>query len=127
MTKKSAKQPEEKLWTKAKWQGFVNVSLTAEEKTAVKALLLQEESGFEFLMNVATDGYKCSISYSVPEDVYTVSLTGVYQGRPNAGITMSMRHRDLITALTALAWCHKEAGSLQEWSMRWTLREPDDW
>jgi hypothetical protein len=122
-----SKQKDGELWTKAKWQGFVNVRLTKEEKKAIKGRLLLEGTGFEFLMNAATAGYKCSISYSIPEDTYTVSLTGQYHQKPNAGITMSIRHRDLITALTALAWCQEEAGNLAEWSERWTLAEPDDW
>jgi hypothetical protein len=127
MARKKSSKPEEQLWSKAKWQGFVNIALTKEEKKAIKAQLLEEATGFEFLMNVVTDGYKSSISYSVPEDTYTVSLTGLYQGKPNAGITMSMRHKELITALTALSWCHEQAGTFGEWSERWTLREEDDW
>jgi hypothetical protein len=127
MARKPKQQPEETLWTRAKWQGFVNVRLTTEEKKAIKEKLLSEANGYEFLMNAATAGYKCSISYSVPEEVFTASLTGTYQQKPNAGITMSMRHRDLIVALTALEWCHDQAGFSQEWSERWTLAEPDDW
>lgn len=115
------------LWNKQKWIGFVNVRMTQEEKKQVKENLLAEEAGLEFLMNAVTDGYKCSISYSIPEDVYTVSLTGVYQRKPNAGITMSIRHRDLIVALTALSFCYQQDGKSQEWSDRYSLIGDDDW
>lgn len=127
MSRAKAKAKEGKLWNRAKWRGFVNVRLSESEKKHVKGNLLAEENGYEFLMNAATDGYKCSISYSIPEDVYTVSLTGVYQEKANAGITMSMRHRDLIVALTALAFCADLTGKSQEWSDRYSLVGDDDW
>lgn len=127
MAVKSKGKGKDKLWTKAKWKGFVNVKLSQEEKKHIKANLLGEVAGYEFLMNVATAGYKCSISYSIPEDVFTASLTGRYQETPNGGITMSVRHRDLITALTALHFCHEEAGKLGEWSDLYTLIGDDDW
>lgn len=127
MKTKNSKTKESTLWQKAKWAGFVNVRLTEQEKKEIKGNLLKEEDGLEFLMNAATAGYKCSISYSIPEDVYTVSLTGQYQEKPNAGITMSIRHVELMVALTALAWCQSEAGASQEWSERWTVGGLDNW
>jgi hypothetical protein len=127
MAKQTNNKGEVTLWSKAKWQGFVNVSMTQEEKRAVKAGLMGEGDGFEFLMNAATAGYKCSISYSIAEDVYTVSLTGQYQEKPNAGITMSMRHRELMVALSALRWCHEEAGQSGDWQDRYTLSGTDNW
>ena len=127
MAQKQVKKQEKQLWTKQKWLGFVNVKLTQEEKTAIKDNLLSEEAGYEFLMNAATVGYKCSISYSIPEDVFTVSLTGQYQEKPNAGITMSMRHRDLIVAITALNFCATEDGVSQEWAERYTIVGDDNW
>lgn len=127
MTTNKLSKGKEKPWNKAKWQGFVNVKLSQEEKKAIKESLLSEEAGLEWLMNAATDGYKCSISYSIPEDVYTLSLTGQYREKPNSGITMSMRHREMIVALTALSFCHEQAGRSQEWSERYTLMGDDDW
>ena len=116
-----------RLWNKAKWQGFVNVKLGQEEKKAIKSNLVTEGDGFEFLMNAATEGYKCSISYSIPEDVYTVSLTGSYQEKPNAGITMSIRHRDFLVAVTAVKWVMELDGVSTEWSDRYTLLGDDNW
>lgn len=121
------KGKESKLWTKAKWKGFVNANLNQQEKKQVKENLLAEATGFESLMNAATAGYKCSISYSIPEDTYTMSLTGQYQQRPNAGITMSMRHKELIVAISAMDWCLKEAGELGSWEERFGSIGSDDW
>lgn len=127
MAQKPIKKQESKQWNKAKWIGFVNLKLSQQEKEAIKSNLLSAEDGIDFLMNVATAGYKFSTSYSIPEDVYTLSLTGQYQEKPNAGITMSMRHRDFVTALTALNFCAQEDGLLVEWSDRYTIVGDDDW
>ena len=127
MTKKNDSQQKQKPFNKAKWVGFVNVRLQTSEKEAIKENLMGEEAGYEFLMNAATAGFKCSISYSIPEDVYTVSLTGQYQEKPNAGITMSMRHRELIVALTALQHCATQDGLLYDWSERFSVMNDDDW
>lgn len=127
MAQKQVKKQEVQLWTKVKWVGFVNVKLNQQEKEAIKANLLSEEDGFAFLMNAATAGYKCSISYSIPEDVFTVSLTGQYREKPNAGITMSMRHRELVVALTALSFCATEEGSSEEWADRYSVVGDDNW
>ena len=124
----NAKQKDgKKRWEKAKWKAFVNVNLSQLEKAEVKDNLLAEVTGYEFLMNAATDGYKCSISYSIPEDVYTVSLTGMWKSRPNAGLTMSMRHRDLIVAITGLAWCQASTGIDGSWEERFGSAGDDDW
>lgn len=127
MPVKSNQRKKVAQWNKAKWKSFVSVRLTRQEKQAVKENLLEEDSGYEFLMNAATAGYKCSISYSIPEDVYTVSLTGLYQEKPNGGLTLSLRHRDLIVAVTAMSWILREDGLSAEWSERFDVRGDDDW
>lgn len=127
MASKRSQKKEGELWTKATWKGFVNLRLSKEEKAAIKGALLREADGLEFLMNAATAGYKCSISYSIPEDVYTLSLTGQYQQKSNAGITMSLRHREMMIALSGLAWLLREDGLSSEWSDRFTVSGDDDW
>lgn len=127
MARKATKKTDVSLWEKAKWKGFVNVSLSQQERRTISDNLLGAEECFQFLMDVVEDGYKVSLSYSIPEDVHTVSLTGIYQGRPNAGLTMSMRHRDFDKALTAVKWCYDEAGKNGSWEERFALRVEDDW
>lgn len=125
---KALKKPEtKKLWEKAKWEGFVSVTLNSQEKKAVKDALLSEDECFQFISDASTDGYKVSLSYSIPEDVYTVALTGSYKERPNAGLTMSMRHRELLTAVSAIAWCYQEAGKDGSWEDRFGKTSQDDW
>ncbi len=127
MARKPKEKAEVKLWEKAKWEGFVNLKLSTEEKKAIKNSLLKQEDCFATLQALAEDGYKVSLSYSIPEDVYTAAVTGTYQGRPNAGITMSLRHRDIVTAVSGLAWCHEQAGKDGEWSERFGGGSNEDW
>jgi len=122
------KQPEVKtLWEKAKWKGFVATRLTDQERAAIKKELLSPEGVSQFFMDAASAGYKVSLSYSIPEDVYTVSLTGQYQDKPNGGLTVSMRHRECDVAVTALWWCVNEDGYAIDWEQRFGKVDVDDW
>jgi hypothetical protein len=127
MPRKNTRSQKKELWEKAKWEGFVPVRLTKTEKSAVKDDLLDEGAAYQWLMDVASDGYKVSISYSIPEDVYTVSLTGVYERKPNGGLTMSLRHRELIVAVTALRFAATEDGMIFDWDGRWDVGGSDNW
>lgn len=125
---KALRKPEEgKLWEKAKWIGHVNVTLSGEEKKAIKDNLLSEEECLQFLIDAATAGYKVSLSYSIPEDVHTATLTGVYQRKPNAGLSMSIRHRDCVVAITALKWCLEVSGVDESWEERFGFVGGSDW
>lgn len=127
MAQKKQQQPPEKLWDRAKWVGSVNVRLKQQEKDEISNNLLDDDGCWQFIQDAATAGYKVSISYSIPEDTYTASLTGTYKAKPNAGVTMSIRHKDIVKALTALKWCDEEAGRHGEWADRFTLLGDDNW
>lgn len=127
MARKKGSKEEPKQWEKAKWKGFVNIRLKSQEKEAIKKRLLDETESLQVLVDMATDGYKLSLSYSIPEDVYTVSATGQYQDMTNAGMTMTLRHKEYVKAISALAWCHEEAGKNGGWEERFTSGNDDDW
>lgn len=127
MARKKKAAPEERKWTKAKWTAFVNVYLAPQEKEFVKKNLLTLEGCLDFFRDMAEAGYKVSWSYSPAEDVHTVSLTGQYREGPNAGLTMSLRHREYEVAITALAWCAQEDGMHSDWAERFTTAGGDDW
>jgi hypothetical protein len=118
---------EKKLWTKAKWKGFVSVTLNQQEKKAVKDMNWSAEDALQFLQDAATAGYKVSLSYSIPEDVYTVSLTGQYMEKANPGVTISQRHRNLDIATRAVCWMAQEDGYQVDWESRWGEVGDDNW
>lgn len=124
-TKKAA--PEVKLWEKAKWTGFVSIRLTSQEKAEIKKTQLSPEDISQFFMDAATAGYKVSLSYSIPEDVYTISLTGQYKAKPNGGLTASIRHREFETAVSALWFVVHEDGYGIDWEERFGEVDHDNW
>lgn len=127
MPRKSKASQEKQLWTKAKWKGFVPISLNSQEKAAVKEGLLSPEGCWQFVQDMATAGYKVSLSYSIPEDVFTIALTGVYQEKPNAGLTVSQRHKDCDVVASALAFVVVEDGVAVDWEERFGTVADDDW
>lgn len=127
MARKKAQPREKRLWAKAKWRGFINARLNAQEKAAVKEMDLDGDTIAQFCADVAAAGYKVGLSYSIPEDVYTVSLTGQYVAKANAGMTLSMRHRDFATAMAAIAWCVDMDGFDADWAERFGGMDSDDW
>lgn len=125
---RTRKKPEEKkTYTKAKWTGFVNVYLSPEEKKQIKKELFTFEGCLLFLQEAGEAGYKVSLSYSQADGVWTVTLTGQYRELPNAGLSMSMRHKDVEVAITALWWCYHQAGAKGSWEERYTVASQDDW
>jgi hypothetical protein len=115
------------MWNKAKWVGFVPLSLNAQEKKAVSDLELSDADLLQVVESAAGAGYKVSVSYSIPEDVYTISLTGYYEEKPNAGLTMSLRHRSFYKALSAISWVLDEAGLTGDWEERFGKDSQIDW
>lgn len=125
---RNKKQPVEKtLWEKAKWEGFVPIRLSSQEKEEIKASLLTRESIAQFFEDAASAGYKVSVSYSIPEEVFTVALTGSYQRKPNAGLTASVRHVEFDTAVSALWFVTNEDGYAVDWEARFGKEFKDNW
>jgi hypothetical protein len=115
------------LWNKAEWSGFVNVTLNSQEKRKISETELSDADLLQALETISGAGYKISISYSIPDDVYTVSLTGYYKEKPNAGLTMSLRHRSFYKAVTAIWWCLEQSGLEGSWEERFGTDSQIDW
>lgn len=86
------------------WKGFVNVELLAKDKAAIKKAVMKFEDAFNWLVDMAEQGYKVSIAYQPDYMTWVVSLTG--KGAPNDGLTMTQRHADLYVAISALYYAH---------------------
>ncbi len=119
--------PEKKVYKKAKWQGFVNVYLNQQEKELIRSEELSDEEALVFLADMALTGYKVSLSYSPSGKFFTASLTGAYEGQPNAGFCMSLKHSSPNVAITALSHCVESAGKDGDWGDRYTLAGGNDW
>jgi len=127
MARKKVASQKEVTLTKAKWVGFCNVYLSKQEKEQIKKEEFTESWYFDFIQGLADAGYKLSVSYSELGKFYTASVTGQYQERPNAGVCMSLKHRELAVALTALWWCLEQAGLKEDWNVTYAVADGLDW
>lgn len=112
---------------KVKWQGFVNVYLTRTEKDYVKENPLDYAEALQFLGDAAEAGYKVSISYTDNPGFYTVTLYGNRSGGVNAGWAMSLRHADLLVAVSAINHVAGQDGLKSDWGERYDTATGHDW
>lgn len=112
---------------KVKWQGFVNVYLTRTEKDYVKQNPLDYAAALQFLADAAEAGYKASISYSERPGFFTVTLYGNVPGGVNAGWAMSLRHADLLVAVSALHHVAGQDSLKSDWGERFDTASGHDW
>lgn len=112
---------------KVEFKGFLAVTLNKQEKQYVKDNPLDSSEITEFFRTASFYGYKISISWQQVQDCYTITAYGTRDGHDDAGYALSLRHRDFITAVTALHWCLDQAG--KDGSLRAWLGEDDelDW
>jgi len=127
MPQKNKKEPRAPKTGKVKWQGFVNIYLTPQDKIAIKAELMQEEEVLHFLDQMACNGYKVSTSYSPSGGFFSVTLYGNHVENPNAGWAMTLRHSDLLTAYTALSFAHEHKSDLGDWVGKEESKDELDW
>lgn len=127
MARKKTEAIDKETLKRAKWQGFVNVYLSGAEKQQIRKEVFGADWYFQFIETVTAAGYKLSVSYSEAGGFYSVTLTGQYEGRPNAGVAMSLKHSELDVAFTALWWCLEQAGLNGDWAERYTLSDGMDW
>jgi hypothetical protein len=90
---------------KPEWVGFSNVPLTKSQKAAAKKLKWSDVEAFLYLVALASEGYKVTISQDMENTAYTIGATGTVE---NAGMTMTQRHSDIVTACAAHYVAHKQ-------------------
>jgi len=71
------------------WKGFVNVTLTDKEKTAIKAMEVTDDDLFDCLLTVIDAGHKVTITRKKDSPAAVVSFTGTDAENKNFGYTLS--------------------------------------
>lgn len=88
------------------WKGFVNVDLTADQKTAVKALALDASAVWAVIFDLVDGGYKLTITYDRANGAYVVSMTAKAAQDVNAGLTLTARGGSVQGACASFVYKH---------------------
>lgn len=87
---------------------FVDVKLTAEQRTEFVGWERRKGDLVTFLQSMADDGYRVGVSWSGEQQAYTVSLTCRDAENPNNGLCMTSFAKTLSTALWLALYKHLE-------------------
>lgn len=120
-------KPGSKDYGKVQFRGFVNVYLKPHEKAQIKSELLDAAGAWDFIEELAGNGYKFSLTLSNDEKFYTATAYCTDFRKANAGLGLSQRHSNYLVALTALKWCFGLEGYDCDWSEVWGTADNDDW
>jgi hypothetical protein len=101
---------------KVVWLGFVEISLTDDDKAALSEMNIADGPLFDFVEEMVGDGYKVSFSEDTAHTCYIASATGQKLGNPNAGHSLSGRGPSIFGALACLAYKHVTLCKSGEWS-----------
>jgi hypothetical protein len=71
------------------WKGFVNVSLTADQKEAYKAWDIHDDDVWDGLAQYCAAGYKINLSFNKQNDKFNCTGTGQPSSGPNNGYAVS--------------------------------------
>lgn len=84
------------------FKGFVNFYLSPQDKSTIKAEVMNDGEVTKFLITLADRGYKFGCTLDRVHGCYLCSATGVGADNPNLGYATTARHADFYTAVTAL-------------------------
>ncbi len=116
--KKRESKQERKDDDKVKFQGFLNLKLSKEEKSHIANNPLPVHSHGQLIADAAFRGYKISLTWNERQDCYILTAYGSRVGHPDAGYGMSIYHTDFARCFDVLNWCLENLereGSLTEW------------
>lgn len=71
------------------WKGFINVSLTSEQKEQLSAWDIQDGDVWDGIATYCETGYKVSVSYNFQNKNFTATLIGGEGSNKNAGRAVS--------------------------------------
>jgi len=78
-----------KTFENSTWKGFVNVSLTAEQKEAYNVWDIQDSDVWDGLATYGEKGYKFSLTYNATNANWVAAYTGTEDAGKNAGYAVT--------------------------------------
>lgn len=110
---------------KAAWRGFVNYSLTAGDKEALKSGVVEYADAWDGVLDLVMRGYKASITYDDKNSSWVFSMTCQTTEEVNAGLTLSGRGGTLDGAVCSL-WYRHENVMGGDWT-KYVERQQEMW
>lgn len=96
----------DRIVDKPQFKGFVNFSLTDEQKAEIKATKLTMEALESTLEKLFGEGYKIFWSFDFKNDVYMAALTNNDISHVNAGKFLNGRGSTPLKAVKQVLWAH---------------------
>jgi len=109
------------------WKGFFNYYLTEEEKGAIKKLGVKEPATIKRIGELADNGYKLSVTYSVDKRAYFVTCTGSANCPSNQGYSLTQAHADLSVAVACVWFVCSEVYQWDAWPVENSADENFEW
>lgn len=88
------------------WRGFVNLSLTEQQKSAFNAWEQDGDMTQDALLDAVERVGKVTLSWDDRQGCYMAALTVTRQGRPDSGFCVTARSLDLFRAVNRLLFLY---------------------
>lgn len=115
-------QPRKPASSSGRFNKFINISLTVEQKKDLAQSEPLVAFPLELLFDLVEEGFKVSLSEDKRNNSYRCSLTDGREGSPHEGFTMSGRGRYPAAAWASVCYRHYVICQ-QDWS---TFQESDE-
>lgn len=110
----------------ADWRGFLNVSLTNEQKDAFE-VEMQRGSLWVVFDEALLTGVHLSVKLDKDGKTFLAACTQRNSASVNAGVCVTARGRDAVTALCRVLFILSVLGLGTDWEIGHPLADPDRW
>jgi hypothetical protein len=110
----------------AEFRGYINLSLSDEEKSAWEAWSVTPDV-WACLDAQVEQGVNIAVKRERATNGYVASATQRDPSSPNAGLCVTARGRGAGVALTRVLWCLAVLGRSDRWEDTQPLANPDRW
>jgi len=110
----------------AEFRGYINLDLTDDQKASwAKWAGSPDEAAW--LESSVSDGVNLSLRIDPRSGGFLASATQRRVGSPNAGLCVTARAREAVSALSRVVYCLAILGEKERWEDTQPLANPDRW
>jgi hypothetical protein len=110
----------------AEFRGYINLELSEDEKAAFGAWFDAGDFWAVFNAQVAA-GINYSVKWQSRQETFLASATQRAESSPNAGLVVTARGRDPMTAFGRAVYCVAILDRTERWEDTQPLANPDKW